>query len=256
MPKSYLIDYSVTYNREARAEEAVTALTLSGHNPQKGLLLDLGCGGGSTTKWFANNLGVYSIGLEVGRIYLEGMKLNQPYLTNSSGYILASGIDLPFQEKAFHTVILNDVLEHISYQSAIEAFKQIREALDDEGMLYVSVASKFEFREPHSNMLFMSWFPRWVYAPIVRKIFNEDVYPYTVKRFRKLVEQTGFSYENVTCLYVAKKVQNLNYIGNTILRPIVHVLNKIGLTRSPGFLRFMEPFGVLVFVCQKAKQQN
>ena len=114
MSKSYFIDYSVTYNREARAEEAVTALKLSGNNPAQGLLLDLGCGTGSTTKWFSNNLGVYSVGLEVLGTFAEREKTNNPRLN----YLFASGVNLPFQEKTFHTVILNDVLEHISYKKA------------------------------------------------------------------------------------------------------------------------------------------
>lgn len=250
MSQSYLIDWSVTYNREARAEEAITALKLSGHDPKEGLLLDLGCGAGSTTKWFANNLDIYSVGIEISKSFVGSTKNH----VQSLNYIQASGVNLPFQEKIFHTVILNDVLEHISYQNATEAFKQIRKVLKDNGLLYVSVASKFEVREPHSNLLLISWFPRWIYAPIVRKIFHDDVYPYTARSFHKLAQQTGFTFENVTCLYVNKKVQNLNYIGNIILRPIVRVLNKIGLTKSAGFLKFMEPFGVLVFICQKTKQ--
>jgi SAM-dependent methyltransferase len=236
-PKSRFVDYSVTYNREARAKEAFIALKLSGHNPKKGILLDLGCGGGFTTKWFAK-AGIYAVGIEIIKAFFGEAK-NKP---DCLEYLRASGVDLPF---------LNDVLEHISYVNAEEAFKQIHRVLDDDGKLYVSVASKFEVREPHSNVLFLSWFPRWIYAPIVRKIFHEDVYPYTFKRFSQLAKQTGFSFENVTCLYVANKVNNLNYVGNTLLRPVIKALNRIGLTRSPGFLKFIEPFGVLIFICKK-----
>jgi cyclopropane fatty-acyl-phospholipid synthase-like methyltransferase len=247
LSKSLFIDYNVTWNREARAQEAATALKLAGHNPAQGFLLDLGCGTGSTTKWFSNNLGVYSVGIEVIGTFADRAKHSNPRLN----YVFASGANLPFQEKVFHTVVLNDVLEHISYRNAPEVFKQISDVMDEEGMLYISVASKFEVREPHSNQLFLSWLPRWIYAPIVRKKFHDDVYPYTTARFRKLTQTSGFSFENLTYLYVIKKMQNLNYIGNTMLRPIVRVLNRIGLTRSPGFLRFLEPFGVLVFVCKK-----
>ncbi len=253
MPQSHFIDWNVTYNREARAEEAAVALKLANHDIHKGLILDLGCGIGSITKWFDNCLKVKTVGLEVFRGNIASMKENGHHLTSESGYVLASGVDLPFPKKAFHTVVLNDVLEHISYTDAIETFKQVHEALDEDGMFYISVASKYEFREPHSNLMLISWFPRWIYAPIVRKIFHDDVYPYTVSRFRKLAKQTGFSFKNVTYLYVEKKVQDLNYIGNKVLRPIVRALNKFGLTKKAGFLRFMEPFGVLVFVCQKTK---
>ncbi len=185
MSKSFFIDYSVTNNREARAEEAVIALKLSGHDLKKGSLLDIGCGSGSTTRWFSNNLRVYSIGVEVTERIIRENEMQKQLLE----YSFASGTKLPFKGKSFHTVFLNDVLEHVSYQDAKDMFKEIQNVLDDNGMLYVSVASKFEIREPHSNLLFMSWFPRWVYAPIVRKIFHDDVYPYTVSRFKTLAEE-------------------------------------------------------------------
>jgi cyclopropane fatty-acyl-phospholipid synthase-like methyltransferase len=247
LSKSFFIDYNVTNNREARAEEAVISLKMAGHDLKKGFLLDIGCGGGSTTKWISNNLGIYSIGLEVQKNFRRGNENRNPLLE----YAYASGIKLPFKEKSFHSVVLNDVLEHVSYRDAEELFNEIRKVLDDDGMLYVSVASKYEIREPHSNMLFMSWFPRFVFSPIVRKIFHDDVYPYTARRFKTLAENTKFASKNFTWLYVSKKMQNINYIGNTIIRPLARMLNKLGLTKNAGFLKFLEPFGVLLFVCRK-----
>jgi cyclopropane fatty-acyl-phospholipid synthase-like methyltransferase len=248
LPKSPFIDYSVTQNREARAEEALHILRLAGHDPKKGFLLDLGCGAGSTTKWFSNNLGVYTVGVEVCGGFGGGAKTHSSRLE----YIKGSGVNLPFQDKRFDTIILNDVLEHVSYEDITEFFSQARNALDDDGMIYVSVASKFELREPHTNLPFISWLPRWVYAPVVRKTFRQDVYPYTVKRFRLLAQKSRFSFENYTWWYVDKKMRNINYIGNTMIRPLARILNKLGLTRNAGFLKFLEPFGVLVFVCKKS----
>ena len=148
MGQSRFIDWNVTYNREARAEEALAALKLVGHDVNKGLLLDLGCGAGGITKWFDNQLGVKTIGLEIARASIVGLRQKAGQLTSGSAYILASGVNLPFPKKLFHTVVLNDVLEHISYSNAIQTFKQVYDALDEDGKLYVSVASKFEFREP------------------------------------------------------------------------------------------------------------
>jgi cyclopropane fatty-acyl-phospholipid synthase-like methyltransferase len=247
LPKSPFIDYSVTQNRAARAEEAIQILRLSGHNPKAGGLLDLGCGAGSTTKWFSSNFGVYSVGVEVCSGFRERSRTQGPRLE----YIQGSGVNLPFQEKKFHTIILNDILEHVSYEDVTELFNQVRNALEDNGAVYVSVASKFELREPHSNLLFISWFPRWIYSPVVRRIFHQDVYPYTVKRFATLAQKSRLSFENYTWFYVDKKMRNINYIGNKMVRPVARLLNKLGLTRNAGVLKFLEPFGVLVFVCKK-----
>jgi 2-polyprenyl-3-methyl-5-hydroxy-6-metoxy-1,4-benzoquinol methylase len=248
-----IIDYSVTRNRAARAEEATQALRISGHDFSKGGLLDVGCGAGSTTTWFATNLNVYSVGVELTAAFVNEAKTHRAKLN----YIATSGLKLPFGEKNFHTVVLNDVLEHVSYKDADELFNEIRRVLDDDGMLYVSVANKYEIMEPHSGLLFISWLPRWIYLPMVRKFFHdEEVYPYTIRRFRNLAESKGFSWENFTWLYVAKKIKNINYIGNTLVRPFARTLNKLGLSKSPGFMKFLELFGVLLFVCRKKPSQG
>ncbi|MFB3888368.1 MAG: class I SAM-dependent methyltransferase [Candidatus Bathyarchaeia archaeon] len=249
MATSRIIDYSVTFNREARAEEAVTALKLSGHDLKKGALLDIGCGTGSTTRWFAANLGVYSVGVEVLNLFKSPANALNPRL----GFAFASGLALPFRAKSFHTVVLNDVLEHVSYRDADRLFSQISSVLDEDGMLYVSVANKYQVMEPHSGLLFISWLPRWIYLPMVRRFFHDEVYPYTVDKFRALSDRAGFSCENYTWLYVAKKMRDVNYIGNTMVRPMAKALIRLGLAKSPGFLRFLERFAVLLFVCRKHK---
>jgi SAM-dependent methyltransferase len=233
------IDYSVTFNRSARVDEAIQILNSVSHDCKNGRLLDLGCGNGDTTKCFFMK-GVDVVGLEVNPI---------PYI--HVPFVRASGLKLPFKDGYFNTVILNDVLEHVRYVDAVQLFNEISRVLTVNGFLYVSVASKFEFREPHSNKLFLSWLPRFIYAPVIRGFLGEDVYPYTVRQFRGLTEESNFTFDNFTGFYVAKKVADLSYVGNTILRPLIGLMVKLKLTGSAGLLRCLEPFGVLVFVCKK-----
>lgn len=167
--KGLFVDYSVTNARNARAEEASTVLKYySNHDIDGGRLLDIGCGNGSTTQWFSQHVNTYTVGIEIkpawDRISRHG--------NTKMEFLSASGIKLPFKSKSFHTIILNDVLEHVSYRQAKELFVEIGRVLDDEGQVYVSVANKFQIREPHSNLLFVSWLPRWIYAPIVRNSFE------------------------------------------------------------------------------------
>ncbi len=242
------MDYRVTNARKERAKEAVVTLSyLSYHDMRNGRILDIGCGNGSTTNWFSHNVQTCSIGVDVRK---TPRRFPQKETSNVE-YMYASGLGLPFIGKSFHTVILNDVLEHVAYQDAITLFNEISKVLDDDGKLYVSVANKYQIMEPHSGLLLISWFPSWVYRPVIRKVFGEEVYPYTVKRFGALVKKAHFLSDNFTWYYVSKKIHNLNYIGNRIIRPLVRVFNKMRLTSSLGFRRFLEGFAVLVFVCQK-----
>jgi hypothetical protein len=103
-------------------------------------------------------------------------------------------------------------------------------------------------------MLFISWLLRWIYAPIVRKIFHQDVHPYTAKRFKTLAQKVGFSFENYTRWYV-NKMRNISYIGNTMVAPWQNTEQAL-ISQKPGFLKFLEPFGVLVFVCRKVPEKT
>lgn len=248
MHKSFFVDYNVTNNREERAEEAAVALNyFENHDMENGPILDIGCGNGSTTQWFSKNLNTDVVGIEVGRTLPLSSNTHNPRIN----LLFASGLKLPFLDKSFHTVILNDVLEHVSYEEAAELFAEINRIIDETGQLYVSVANKYEIREPHSNLPFISWLPRWIYKPVVRKIFHDDVYPYTAKRFNELAERAEFSTKNFTWMYVSKKIGKINYIGNTIVRPLVRILNKLEFTKNLGFKRFLELFAVLIFTCKK-----
>ena len=246
--KSLLVDYKVTNAREERAEEAAVILSyFSNHDLENGRILDIGCGNGATTKWFSQHANTYSIGIEIHNNQFKILQRKNQKLN----YLQASGLKTPFKDKTFHTVILNDVLEHVSYLEATALFQEINRILDTNGQLYVSVANKYQIREPHSNLLLISWLPRWIYSSVVRSLFHDDVYPYTVRRFQDLAKNTNFSTKDLSWYYVAKKIRNLNYIGNTIIRPVLQILKDMKIIGSFGFRKFLQTFSVLIFVLKK-----
>jgi hypothetical protein len=91
------------------------------------------------------------------------------------------------------------------------------------------------------------------YSP---KLFRDDVCPYTNDRFGDLAAEADFESESFTWFYVSRKIQDVNYVGNTMLRPALQILNKIGATSSLGFKKFLESFAVLIFTCRKRSLEH
>jgi ubiquinone/menaquinone biosynthesis C-methylase UbiE len=70
-----------------------------------GFLLDLGCGAGATTASFSSD--VSSVGAKISSFFeRRNSRTHNPQLE----FVQGSGADLPFKEKRFSTIILNDVL--------------------------------------------------------------------------------------------------------------------------------------------------
>jgi len=231
--------------REERAREALICLKISGHEPIKGHLLDLGCGNGYTTNYFLRE-GISTVGLDISKKLLYSAKINSP----KTDLVLASGVKLPFMENAFHTVIFNDVLEHVSYEDAEFILKQIRKVLRPDGRLYISVSNKYQIREPHTNLFFITWFPRKFYDIVIRTLYSGgSVYPYTVQRLKRLCKETGFIPENYTGLYARRKILNIGYIYDRITSVLVTLLKKMNLSNRLLF-RAAEQFSVILFVCK------
>ena len=152
----------VALKREQRAKEAITCLRLARHDPKSGLLLDLGCGGGYLTNYFLK-LGIEAVGVDVAK-GLRNAKKNAP----SGSFINADGVNLPFKDGCLHTVILNDVLEHIPYNLAHPMLDEVRRTLKADGKLYISVTNRYELREPHTGIPFLTWLPRPCWDAICR----------------------------------------------------------------------------------------
>jgi SAM-dependent methyltransferase len=224
---------SVAEKRMIRAQESVECLNISRHNLKNGVLLDLGCGGGWTTEYYFK-CGIETVGLDI-HSRLNDVKSRVPALE----LLRADGLRLPFKSKVFHTIILMDVLEHIPYKFADKLLSEIKRTLEDNGVLYVSVANKYQLFEPHTNIPLLTWLPR----------LNFIYYPYTRKKLKELCQRHFARFEDFTWFYALRKIQNPKYVGNKILSIIVGVLKKMKLTQLA--YPIAERISVILFVCKK-----
>lgn len=236
-----------------RVKEALTCLKLSGHDTHSGLLLDLGCGPGHLYEHFLKSK-IEAVGIEIVRRKIKTAKKNVP----KGSFILADGCNLPFRNECFNTVVSNDVLEHVFYSLANPMLNEVKRTLKAEGMVYISVANRYQIHEPHTLIPFLTWFPRpcWnAIHKILRKTpMKEMYYPYTVSMLETLCRETRFSYENFTWIYSLNKISKIDYIGNRNVRRIVGTLKKLGLYRQAQIIA--EKVSIIVFVCRKPSNKT
>jgi len=108
-----------------------------------GPILDLGAGCGFLVE-AASHWGMESVGLEGSTEAVELAHLRNPKL-NISIQRLSEGI--PYSDESFQTVVLNQVIEHLSAETAAHITKESFRVLRNEGMLIITAPSKFNKKE-------------------------------------------------------------------------------------------------------------
>lgn len=135
--------------------------------PKSKCLLDVGCDRGNITKEFLKKTQqVYGVdnnadAISYGKKHYKGIKL-----------VVAKGERLPFSAKKFDTVVMGDVLEHVSDEK--KTISEVHRVMEDNGTLVLSVPHKGLFRFIDTfNMKF--YFPK-LYKWWKGKNYNPDVY--------------------------------------------------------------------------------
>ena len=210
-------------------------------------MLDLGCGLGYLTRYFLN-IGIETIGVDISKELINYSKKNVP----NGSFVLADGTKLPFKEECFNTIILNDVLEHVPYNLAMPLLYEAKRTMKRGGSLYISVANRYQLREPHTQILFLTWLPRSCWNAIHKRIKKRQIpnyYPYTIKSLKKLCQEVGFSYRDYTWFYAWNKISKTKHIGDPFIKKIVEIIKKFNLSRIAYFIA--EKVSVILFICKK-----
>jgi len=114
-------------------------------------VLDIGCGFG----WFE----LFALANRVRSI--TGIEIAEPDLATARahvkapnvGFLVASAIDLPFDDATFDTVVCWEVLEHIPANTEPQAFREIARVLRPGGRVYLST--------PHASLTARVFDPAW-----------------------------------------------------------------------------------------------
>ncbi|MHA1292121.1 MAG: methyltransferase domain-containing protein [Promethearchaeota archaeon] len=238
------------FERTKRILEISAVLKFCNHSPRK--ILDLGYGDGQITNALREK-GYKIIGLDVSKGNYEKATKSFP----ECDFRLYDGLNIPFENNSFDTIIMNDVLEHIPYSHMDKLIEKVKYVLEPEGLIYISVTNRYELIEPHTSIPFLTWFPRKLWNILDLKLNRKknwyhiwDIYPYTLRRLKKFCKKHKLQYENLTYIYVLHKFTDLDYIGNRFLRMIVKFIKKLRLENLFYFLAYK--VSVIIFICKKS----
>jgi SAM-dependent methyltransferase len=110
------------------------ALLEAAHLPDRGLLLDVGCGSGQTMTWFAERRPAWrQAGVDIA---VEGLQAARSL--GLTGVMKASALDLPFPSSAVDLVITLDVLQHLPLDGGdVQALAEIHRVLRPGGYAFI-----------------------------------------------------------------------------------------------------------------------
>jgi 2-polyprenyl-3-methyl-5-hydroxy-6-metoxy-1,4-benzoquinol methylase len=211
--------------RRLRILDITRSLRLRNHRPRR--LLDVGSGNGAIAAAFSAQ-GVDVIGIDVVEEYVQKASARYP----ETKFLWYDGQHFPFTDASFDTVILNDVLEHISFDDIDTVISEVKRVLTPEGIVYISVMNRWQVIEPHKLIPFLTWLPRATWHPISRRIRRQDYlnyWPYTRRRLRKLLHRRGFEFQDVTTIYVQHKITGVSPIGDRMSARLIRLMRQLRL---------------------------
>jgi len=148
----------------------------------KGKVLDIGCGIGDMLSYREN-----IVGLDVNHLNVDFCKKRKLNV-----YIMKPNI-IPFDDKTFDSVLLDNVLEHI--ESPLLLFKEIRRVLKPNGLVLIGVPGEKGFRSDDDHKIFYD--EKKLQALAQKNNFNVNQFFYTPLVKSKFLSQHVRQY----CIY-------------------------------------------------------
>ncbi|MBM4174959.1 MAG: class I SAM-dependent methyltransferase [Ignavibacteria bacterium] len=151
-------------NAAIKKGEFVKSILAKSINLENKKILDLGSGSGGTLQNFLGS------GNQLFSVDHSDDKLKaQKIISHEFNLIYSLAEKLPFKQKYFDVIILQDSLEH--FTDPYSVLNEIKNLLNEDGVIYISTPNKFSiinlFADPHWGFPFVALFPRI----LIRKIF-------------------------------------------------------------------------------------
>lgn len=138
-------------------------------------ILDLGSGEGGTVKVFSENNFVISLDLNLIRLQRQKNSSDLNIQTTEKKLVNGNALQLPFSDKAFDLIIIQDVIEHIA--DVKNFYSEVKRVLKSNGIIYLSTPNKLSllnfFSDPHFGL------------PVVSILKRKSIKKYFLRYLRK-----------------------------------------------------------------------
>lgn len=184
-------------------------------------ILDIGCGGGQLLEEFVKKSNIVVYGVDISRNPLK--------IAREKGYkCLLCNVEnnnLPFKDKMFNIIILNDLLEHIINPDIL--LTEVYRTLKDEGNLIICIPN---ISQP------ISWFIQiFLDLPPIQSARYKSVHvrDYTLRILKIVLRLNGFKINQVVGTYLYPFD---NKIGRLIARLFPRISEKIIIKCEKGVI--------------------
>jgi len=159
----------------------------------RGRLLDVGTGSDGISHYFAHH---NYLQFEVHTVDVcDNLKLHDGF-----NFHLVQDCVLPFSDASFDIVISNHVIEHVGDKiEQIHHLSELRRVLKPNGVVYLATPNRWMLKEPHYQLLLLSWLPpniRSSYLRWRRGIKHYDCTPLSLQELQRMISLSGFDFEN------------------------------------------------------------
>lgn len=179
-------------------------------------LLEIGTGSGGIAHYFATHK---KIKCDVVAVDV----LDQRLLQDNFEFVLIEDTGLPFVNESFDVVISNHVIEHVGNRNAqCHHLSEIHRVLRMDGVGYLAVPNRWMLVEPHYNLIFLSWMPRFLrncYLRLARRGSFYDCEPLGKRELEQLLDKNGFVYRNI-CTQALKETLEIEQDRGILLSTI------------------------------------
>lgn len=180
------------------------------------VVLDIGCGAGGKTVYYAS-LGVKKIrGLEILEKYREEAEnlAKAHNLADKFEFVRGDAADMPFEDETFDTIIMNDAMEHVDKPEKV--IEECYRVLKKDGRLYLNF--------PPYNHPYGAHLSDAVGIPWVHVFFSEKT---LIKAYKELVKDLPDGQDRID-FRISKKEDGSEYFS---------YINKMSIKRANKILQ-------------------
>lgn len=197
------------YSRTLKAKK-IEALTGIDQNTAPIRMLEIGCGSGIISQYFAKHPSdryeVYAVDVLDSRVAFDGYKFQ----------IISDSV-LPFFDDYFDLVISNHVIEHVGDKATqIRHLRELKRVLKPGGVGYLAVPNRWMLIEPHYRLIFLSWLPHRWRNSYLKIMLGKDFYdcnPLILSELKNMFCTASLQYEiiSVKALYKTIEIETVRW---------------------------------------------